>query len=975
MKKLFLLIFIVSLSSCTKEFVVDVTSNPAQGGNVVPSQGTYKEGSTVTLVATPNAEYKFTGWSGDANGSSNPIDVIVNDNKNIVANFSLVQYALFTNTIGEGQITETIVNTGKSTDFDSGTTVQLEAVPSQGYYFTGWSGDITGDTNPAQITIDKPKNVTATFEKLSYELRVLTQGEGTVKEEIINTSKSTDYEFETTVRLTATPEEGSDFIEWEDSGATSEQNPYDVIITEPYAVKAVFEYDLFNLGVGKWKIKKPKQSQKAAYNVYSIIFNRNRSFRLNYSSGQISGTYSVTSNSNITLNNHGFLSNVQINNNQISFNLNITALFQFNVTGSRVQTYQQNRTYIPDQNFEQALVDAGYDTTIDNYIDDSSMLSVTQLDLSNKQITDFTGLEEFVNLTDLNLSGNTITSVPLVNLNKLTTLDLSITELTVLDLTQNNNVTSLNLSGNTGLTALDLSQNSNITSLDLSGNTGLSCVKVSQQIYQQVPSGWIYDSTTSFELVCDCPTLSLTSGASIQELCDGDAMQSLVYEFGGTGTTINVGTMPSGLQSSISSGTLTISGTPIFTNNDYSFSVFTSDGNAGCSQVSQTVTLSKKDGPTLTLDSGSYNQTITLGQSIDPIVVSFGGTATDLNITLNPVVSFQGLTRTLANPSIYSSQSGNTKTITGNYTAGPFTNYGSFTGSITTISSGGCNEITQSFQIDVTTGGGSSSGGNTSGGTTTGGTTSGGTTTGGNTTTSNIAFDGGTCKCAGATVGYTQVINGTTYTVVDNSTIAGQIAAGNVNLCTTLVTNMGSLFSDNTSFNSDISFWDTSNVTSMAAMFKWATSFNKNISNWDVSSVTSFNQMFSRATSFNQPLNSWDTSSVTNMTAVFDTATSFNQPLNSWDTSSVTSMFGMFQSYERSGTTPQVIFNDSVFNQDIGNWNTSSVTDMRTMFNNAKAFNQNLTGWCVSNFSSEPTVFADNSALTNANKPIWGTCP
>ena len=257
MKKLLLFfIFTISLSSCTKEFVVDVRSNPAQGGNVVPSQGTYKEGSTLTLVATPNAEYKFTGWSGDANGSPNPIDVIVNDNKNIVANFSLVQYALFTNTIGEGQITETIVNTGKSTDFDSGTTVQLEAVPSQGYYFTGWSGDLSGDTNPAQITIDKPKNVTATFEKLSYELRVLTQGEGTVKEEIINTSKSTDYEFETTVRLTAVPDEGSDFIEWEEGGAGGTTNPLDITITEPTFVTAVFEYDLFNEVVGKWKIRK-----------------------------------------------------------------------------------------------------------------------------------------------------------------------------------------------------------------------------------------------------------------------------------------------------------------------------------------------------------------------------------------------------------------------------------------------------------------------------------------------------------------------------------------------------------------------------------------------------------------------------------------------------------------------------------------------------------------------------------------------
>jgi hypothetical protein len=664
-------------------------------------------------------------------------------------------------TEGKGDIIETVVNTGKRTDYDSGTVVRLEAVPSTGYYFSGWSLDVISEENPIEINIDRTKTVKATFKKLSYELSILNEGEGegTVKEEIIDISdiseseanKFTDYEFGTIVRLTATAEEGSDFIEWEESGETIESNPLDIIVSEPKTVKAIFEYDLFNLGVGKWKIKKPKTLQeKAGYNVYSIIFNRNRSFRLNYSSGQISGTYSVTSNSNITLNNHGFLSNIQINKNQISFNLNITGLFQFNVVGSRVQTYQQNRTYIPDQNFEQALIDAGYDTTIDNYIDDSSMLAVTQLDISNRQIADFTGLEEFVNLTDLNLSGNTITSVPLVNLNKLTTLNLS----------------------NTDLKELDLSQNSNITSLDLSGNTGLSCVKVSQQIYQQVPSGWIYDSTTGFELECDCPTLSLTSGVPIQELCDGDAMQSLVYEYGGTGTTINVGTMPPGIVSNINSGTLTISGTPVFTNNDYSFSVFTSDGNAGCSQVSQTVTLSKKNGPSLTLDSGSYNQTITLGQSIDPIVVSFGGTATDLNITLNPVVSFQGLTRTLANPSIYNSQSGNTKTITGNYTLGPFTDYGTYAGSITTISSGGCNEITQNFQIDVTSAGGSSSGGNT----TTGGTTaSGNTTTGGNTTTSGNTSGGpGVVTTFGSTVpeGYQMAFsNGYLYVQSTGSTI------------------------------------------------------------------------------------------------------------------------------------------------------------------------------------------------------------
>ncbi|MDC1218083.1 hypothetical protein N8131_08250 [Flavobacteriaceae bacterium] len=693
--------------------MLDASVSPVGAGTVIPSEGTYKEGSSVTLNAAPKGEYLFDRWSGDASGTSSSIDIQVDGNKNVTANFVLKKYELSLSVEGQGRVTETIVNTGKGTDYDSGTTVKLEAVPSTGYYFSGWSSDITSETNPIEVKIDSPKTIKATFKKLSYELSVLTKGEGTVKEEIINTSKSTDYEFETTVRLTATPEQGSDFIEWEESGATNDVNPFEIIVTEPKTITAVFEYGLFNKGVGKWKIRKPKireGSQKSiVYNVYSIIFNRNRSFRLNYSSGQISGTYSVTSNSNITLNNHGSLSNVQINQGQISFNLNITGLFQFNVVGSRVQTYQQNRTYIPDQNFEQALVDGGYDTTIDTYIDDSSMLGVTQLDLSNRQITDFTGLEEFINLTDLNLSGNTITAVPLVNLNGLTTLNLS----------------------NTSLTQLDLSQNSNITSLNLSGNSALSCVEVSQQVYQQVPLGWIYDSTTSFELVCDCPTLTLTSGTPIQELCDGEAIQSLVYEFGGTGTTINVGTMPSGLQSSISSGTLTISGTPVFTNNDYSFLVFTTDGNADCSQVSQTVTLSKnQNSPSLTLDSGAYNQTIETYRYIDPIEVTFGGGVTDLSITsdipFNTFSTFTNFTLTKRNK---------TYTIAG-YVQG---DYGTYTASITTVSNGGCTEITKNIKIIVldpllaTIAANNTA---TTGGTTTSGTTSGGTTTSGNTTTS-----------------------------------------------------------------------------------------------------------------------------------------------------------------------------------------------------------------------------------------------
>jgi len=253
--------------------------------------------------------------------------------------------------------------------------------------------------------------------------------------------------------------------------------------------------------------------------------------------------------------------------------------------------------------------------------------------------------------------------------------------------------------------------------------------------------------------------------------------------------------------------------------------------------------------------------------------------------------------------------------------------------------------------------------------------------------TPKIYFENNICKCPNAAVGDTAVIDGVTYTAVDNTTIRTEIAANNVNLCTSLVTDMNRLFESNATFNSDISFWDTSNVTDLWGMFWGASSFNQDIGNWDTSKVvdmrnlfdgaSSFNQnignwntgevidmntMFGYATSFNQDIGNWNTSNVTNMPDMFKGATSFNQDIGSWDTSKVVHMFGMF-----SGAL--------AFNGDISSWNTSNVTDMSKMFFNAIAFNQDLTSWCVPGITSEPGSFATSSALTNANKPVWGTCP
>ncbi len=183
-------------------------------------------------------------------------------------------------------------------------------------------------------------------------------------------------------------------------------------------------------------------------------------------------------------------------------------------------------------------------------------------------------------------------------------------------------------------------------------------------------------------------------------------------------------------------------------------------------------------------------------------------------------------------------------------------------------------------------------------------------------------------KCYGDATGDEFVFEGKTYLVVDNDTIKANLDRAET-LCTSNVTNMSSLFYDNTSFNQPIGDWDTSNVTDMS---------------W----------MFYDTTSFNQAIGGWNTSNVTSMFAMFDSATSFNQPLN-WNTSNVKDMGNMFL-YAIS------------FNQPIGGWDTSNVTDMSWMFLNAKSFNKNISNWNVLNVI-DYTYFAEESALTSANAP------
>ena len=72
-------------------------------------------------------------------------------------------------------------------------------------------------------------------------------------------------------------------------------------------------------------------------------------------------------------------------------------------------------TSIPDQNFEQALINFGYDDVIDGKVLTANINSVDSLYLYGKNISDLTGIEDFTALTHLSCMNNKLTSLDVSN--------------------------------------------------------------------------------------------------------------------------------------------------------------------------------------------------------------------------------------------------------------------------------------------------------------------------------------------------------------------------------------------------------------------------------------------------------------------------------------------------------------------------------------------------------------------------------
>lgn len=153
-------------------------------------------------------------------------------------------------------------------------------------------------------------------------------------------------------------------------------------------------------------------------------------------------------------------------------------------------TAQAQYTLIPDANFEQRLIDRGFDFgPVDGKVLTSTISTITFLDAGHANISDLTGIEDFVSLKYFWCDQNNLTTLDFSKNIALTNLECQINKLTSLNITKNVNLESVwchenklvfvDFSNNINLQTIECDTNE-MTSIDLSKNINLKTLITSR---------------------------------------------------------------------------------------------------------------------------------------------------------------------------------------------------------------------------------------------------------------------------------------------------------------------------------------------------------------------------------------------------------------------------------------------------------------------------------------------------------------
>ena len=143
------------------------------------------------------------------------------------------------------------------------------------------------------------------------------------------------------------------------------------------------------------------------------------------------------------------------------------------------------KTYIPDDAFEQVLINLNLDIAFDDSVNTSSIDTVTSLYIPSSGIVDLTGIEDFISLTELFCFSNEITELDLRYNPMLFELNCSNNQLVELDVRNGNNL--------------------NLWYFNSTNNPLLLCIAVNNVAYANYT--WLKDSHTTFSDNCSVSSL------------------------------------------------------------------------------------------------------------------------------------------------------------------------------------------------------------------------------------------------------------------------------------------------------------------------------------------------------------------------------------------------------------------------------------------------------------------------------------
>jgi hypothetical protein len=198
----------------------------------------------LALAVGPAEEREGAG--GDDPGNTTIFALHTTMNRNLTATFTLPSYILTTipNPVAGGSV----VVTPTQSSYLAGSQLTLLAAPAPGYAFAGWSGALSGMTNPANLTMDGNKSVTASFVQGQYKLDLSTAGTGIGSVTRNPPPQSQTYPYGQIVLVTATANPGSTFTGWSGS-LTGTANPVSLLMDGDKSLTANFSRNSYNVAL------------------------------------------------------------------------------------------------------------------------------------------------------------------------------------------------------------------------------------------------------------------------------------------------------------------------------------------------------------------------------------------------------------------------------------------------------------------------------------------------------------------------------------------------------------------------------------------------------------------------------------------------------------------------------------------------------------------------------------------------------